>query len=1521
MIDTIFYFIDSLTFEEYLRQVGSQIAERTIVFAKDQQSIYMGGKMFGAGNISDIESQLLSLLDDPDVVNKLKNIIRNYFDQNPSSITTKASNTDYGVVKIKLNGGILVNDGEISIDPSKISTAGGGSGRSILNVQHLSTSGLVDTYQINYTDGLSPDTFTVTNGAQGENGSQGPKGNDGAAATITVGRVSTLPAGYSATVTNSGTPNAAILDFGIPKGHDGDGGDGSGVSKYYEQAFKTTTQIYPEPEVPANGFPNANDGWNRYAENSDGTKYVWMCTRLVNGSGEALESWTGPWLISGPGGQPGEDGKGIEFVYTRTYSNSISQTLANSLNAEYGTTNTVDGKEFQDQDFVPSGWTDNPEGVDIDYPYEWAAVRTSDSEGEWSSFTGPILWSHYGQNGMDGDGVEYIFYANTTGTIPSGQYPDEWEASQDNEYTGPSNSQWTDDPWDLETLGQGAKEWVSIRKKREINGVHQWGTFSAPALWATFARDGVADGYTVDLTNENMPVGTTAEGDVTNYSNNCGIQVFHNGSPITNFTVTVGTITRSDGLSVTGIAATVDNSTKNVAVTMNNVANFAAINAFIPVTVDITGGPTRNLTITLFGIATGEAGSAIDLWTDASAIRTDYEQTTAVPAKLKVGVKVSSASTGLHIYSANSSDSDSMGFSYRYYYDDNSANPTSLSSGNQITIAPDHSSITVQMIYSGQVVDVETIPYVKDGAPYIGAGPIVYNVNVISSSCRAYRDSNSDFKYDGTVKFTVTKRTDDGTVQITTNPNVATGNDNERISVTIGGSAVTPTYTSGSWTASISTPQTYTEGVTESFAQIRVTNGSSTVVASQVVPFAVQGQPGPIGVTGRAKFKSTCFIRTNKNLEASRPTGGDYSSPIPTSTVYDNGTALSWSDGIPAGDKQLWATTRSFTSDGVGQDANWEYPRKMTDTTTYDVEFALEQSGGGIPNDPDETNRHKDTYPNSAHPDQIWFDPSKDSWQDFTNMCWRAERVNVNGDWSDWTILRIKGEKGDRGQDGVTTYVTQPLEGVVMRFRGWDVTDTTSSAYIANSDYIEDGTTADSNGVKFMDVVYTNGGSYYRIKTRSLRSSVNAPESVVNGVIQINTAQWVEFAPSADAAFQNIIARNAFIQNLTGREIIITDSNNNPVAGLTGSQAITGDGGENLTAAQRGDIRIWAGSPTVGNNTSLTNCPFRVTAGGELTATNAAIFGSLTAISGNNRTEVSPTDGIKQTVSSNVTNWLKQDGSGQLASGNITWGTTGATTIKGTIQTGDPSANVYAWMMAPGAHYATLYLANTTKSVVNLFADATNGGCLELSHPTNNTGVQLHTTSLRFSTTANTSDDVFRFLYSPSTTSSYFTIGSSSQPTHQFTVLPSSKQASYAITVDNSSNFIQLSASDATQPRITLTGSSGTNIISPTGQTANSDMRLKDVVATKELSAEQIADAPIFTYTPKANPDANPIIGTSAQYWQNVLPETVSEQNEYLLLDYTKVATASVINLAKEVVSLKAEIESLKQQIAELKNA
>ena len=64
--------------------------------------------------------------------------------------------------------------------------------------------------------------FNGKDGSPGPAGADGAPGKDGAAATVTVGTVTTGEPDTPASVTNSGTENAAVLDFLIPKGEKGD---------------------------------------------------------------------------------------------------------------------------------------------------------------------------------------------------------------------------------------------------------------------------------------------------------------------------------------------------------------------------------------------------------------------------------------------------------------------------------------------------------------------------------------------------------------------------------------------------------------------------------------------------------------------------------------------------------------------------------------------------------------------------------------------------------------------------------------------------------------------------------------------------------------------------------------------------------------------------------------------------------------------------------------------------------------------------------------------------------------------------------------------------------------------------------------------------------------------------------------------------------------------------------------------------------------------------------------------------
>jgi hypothetical protein len=125
---------------------------------------------------------------------------------------------------------------------------------------------------------------------------------------------------------------------------------------------------------------------------------------------------------------------------------------------------------------VPDGWTDHPTGVSESNQYEWMCVRTK-TDDLWSDWNGPTVWSKWGANGKDGDGVEYVYKRTTTNLSPDRPT----EVSQEDDFVPEG---WTDDPTGVNE--NNMYEWVCVRKYKE--GI--WSEFSNPALWAKWGDKG-----------------------------------------------------------------------------------------------------------------------------------------------------------------------------------------------------------------------------------------------------------------------------------------------------------------------------------------------------------------------------------------------------------------------------------------------------------------------------------------------------------------------------------------------------------------------------------------------------------------------------------------------------------------------------------------------------------------------------------------------------------------------------------------------------------------------------------------------------------------------------------------------------------------------------------------------------------------------------------------------------------------------------------------------------------------------
>ena len=94
-----------------------------------------------------------------------------------------------------------------------------------------------------------------------------------------------------------------------------------------------------------------------------------------------------------------------------------------------------------------------------------------------------------------------------------------------------------------------------------------------------------------------------------------------------------------------------------------------------------------------------------------------------------------------------------------------------------------------------------------------------------------------------------------------------------------------------------------------------------------------------------------------------------------------------------------------------------------------------------------------------------------------------------------------------------------------------------------------------------------------------------------------------------------------------------------------------------------------------------------------------------------------------------------------------------------------------------------------------------------------------------------------------------------------------------------------------------------------------SDIRKKDIVNYIDLNLGMIAQAPIFNFTWKDYPNTRPSVGTSAQYWEKVLPYSVSEGPDgYLSFDYGATALAAAVLTARKVSEHERRIADLERE-------
>lgn len=190
-----------------------------------------------------------------------------------------------------------------------------------------------------------------------------------------------MPEGTAQQVLNIGEDKQAaifaLVNNGICQGKGQDG-----------RSIVSITNLYQR----SSDDKNAPSSWSESSPALDNTnKFLWrrQTIKYTYGSDDV------DIQVVGKIGDKGIDGTSVEYIYTRNNTGSTPSTPNTS----------------QTDDYVPSGWYDDPQDVSSSLKYEYVSERRK-KNGTWSAFSTPTLWAKWSS---DGRGVKSVntYYALT----------------------------------------------------------------------------------------------------------------------------------------------------------------------------------------------------------------------------------------------------------------------------------------------------------------------------------------------------------------------------------------------------------------------------------------------------------------------------------------------------------------------------------------------------------------------------------------------------------------------------------------------------------------------------------------------------------------------------------------------------------------------------------------------------------------------------------------------------------------------------------------------------------------------------------------------------------------------------------------------------------------------------------------------------------------------------------------------------------------------------------------------------
>ena len=121
-------------------------------------------------------------------------------------------------------------------------------------------------------------------------------------------------------------------------------------------------------------------------------------------------------------GKDGSDGKDHEYIFIST-TEEIEPARPTSV---------------QQDDYIPSGWRDDPVGTSESVPYEWVCLRIK-RDGVWGEYSKPGIWSKWGYDGVGINSVTTSYGKSTSASV----MPTSWQS-------------------DIPSVGEGEYLWTRV---------------------------------------------------------------------------------------------------------------------------------------------------------------------------------------------------------------------------------------------------------------------------------------------------------------------------------------------------------------------------------------------------------------------------------------------------------------------------------------------------------------------------------------------------------------------------------------------------------------------------------------------------------------------------------------------------------------------------------------------------------------------------------------------------------------------------------------------------------------------------------------------------------------------------------------------------------------------------------------------------------------------------------------------------------------------------------------------------